>query len=228
MSKSGTFATLAKKRHKREEEDENDENDENDANDAKRAATTTKKKKKTKKTKRENGGALEWKDIVTNNVNADDPSQKPSSSVSNDDDNDVDMKDEEDPPSDAPNDESTIDDLLSAAGIEADDALEEMAEKTTDAPSEEETSDELFNEDIADLTLDDEPPEAVSVERHQTLSASVESIPPTSLPAESTRAAMPSQSLPLLPVPSAWNMVFMFSMMVSCVWKILPSRRSMI
>tara|TARA_B100000073_G_scaffold143692_1_gene118218 strand:+ start:1189 stop:4164 length:2976 start_codon:yes stop_codon:yes gene_type:complete len=85
--KSGTFATLAKKRHKREEEDENDENDANDANDAKRAATTTTKTKKTKK-KRENGGALEWKDIVTNNVNADDPSQKPSSSVSNDDDND--------------------------------------------------------------------------------------------------------------------------------------------
>jgi hypothetical protein len=41
-------------------------------------------------------------------------------------------------------------------------------------------------------------------------------------------ALRPFQSLLLLPVPSAQNMVFMFSMTVSCVWKILPSSRSMI
>ena len=109
MSKSGTFATLAKKRHKRKEEDENDEND------AKRAATSFSLKKKTTKTtttkkkkKRENGGALEWKDIVTNNVNADDPSQKPSSSVSNDDDDDD---------SEERGEKNTLDALMMKTGI---------------------------------------------------------------------------------------------------------------
>ena len=109
MSKSGTFATLAKKRHKRKEEDENDEND------AKRAATSFSLKKKTTKTtttktkkKRENGGALEWKDIVTNNVNADDPSQKPSSSVSNDDDDDN---------SEERGEKNTLDALMMKTGI---------------------------------------------------------------------------------------------------------------
>ena len=109
MSKSGTFATLAKKRHKRKEEDENDEND------AKRAATSFSLKKKTTKTtttktkkKRENGGALEWKDIVTNNVNADDPSQKTSSSVSNDDDDDN---------SEERGEKNTLDALMMKTGI---------------------------------------------------------------------------------------------------------------
>ena len=87
--KSGTFATLAEETQ-REEEDENDENDENDANDAKRRDDDD-EDEEDEEDEEESGSSVGMK--YRDNINADDPSQKPSSSVSNDD-NDI-QKNEE-------------------------------------------------------------------------------------------------------------------------------------